>query len=345
MKLPIQLAYQRSISPSDVVFFSIWPDGAKKPLRLHTRIVLGMKEGTSFAYDDKGKIKPKVNPNTLAEGNPHKIDYCSVPYGAEKIQCEFSVSFSSEVQTPYKCSDPIVRKTLNLLVDLYGQKIGWNELLTRYLVNIFSGKWLWGNTRHAYSTTIKATPWPWENGAVIFNDIRKNFSDRSAFERLEYWQALVEQASHAVTEPNGLFILELKASIELPTNSALKPSQVFKEATSGEKNRAYQTTEIEGIESPMIGCYKAGAAITTIDDWYPGAERPVRIGHYGVDRQNSTSYRHPDTHKDFFSLIKRADEFVELLSGSDDLSQETINDLHFVVANLIKGGLYQQKGN
>lgn len=29
MKLPIHLAYERSISPSDVAFLVVWPDGTK----------------------------------------------------------------------------------------------------------------------------------------------------------------------------------------------------------------------------------------------------------------------------------------------------------------------------
>ncbi|EKO3966123.1 type I-F CRISPR-associated protein Cas7f/Csy3 [Vibrio fluvialis] len=93
-----------------------------------------------------------------------------------------------------------------------------------------------------------------------------------------------------------------------------------------------------------MGCYKTGAAIATIDTWYPDAEEPIRVGHYGVDRENSTAYRHPDTGKDFFSILKRIDELVDRLKDAKELSQDELKDMHFLMANLIKGGLFQEKG-
>ncbi|EGR0766818.1 type I-F CRISPR-associated protein Cas7f/Csy3, partial [Vibrio parahaemolyticus] len=55
-------------------------------------------------------------------------------------------------------------------------------------------------------------------------------------------------------------------------------------------------------------------------------------------------YRHPNTGKDLFTLLEKADQYLEQLQATDVLPDEMINDLHFIVANLIKGGLLQQKG-
>ncbi|EGQ8276325.1 type I-F CRISPR-associated protein Csy3 [Vibrio parahaemolyticus] len=344
MKLPIHLAYERSICPSEVAFLVVWPDGNREPLPCYSKTILGFNEGSHVGYDGSGAIRNNLKMNTLVQGNIHELDYCSVPYGAKSVECSFSVSFSSELLKPYKCSDAGVKKTLREFVSLYNQRVGLEELIIKYLTNIALGTWLWRNTKRSYCVSIEIRPWPWEGETIIIDDIRKYLKgDRSTNDLLN-WNKLIEQVKEAFTDPMGLCILEVKANLIKPTMAQLYPSQMFKEAAKKENNRLYQSTIIDGIKSPIMGCYKTGAAIATIDTWYPDAEEPIRVGHYGVDRENSTAYRHPNTGKDFFSILKRTDEFVDRLKDIKELNQDELNDMHFLMANLIKGGLFQEKG-
>lgn len=157
----------------------------------------------------------------------------------------------------------------------------------------------------------------------------------------------------AFSQPDGLAIFEVKATLRLPTNKEIYPSQVFTEKESnnpGKTNkksssRIFQSTLVQGERSPIIGIYKAGAAIATIDDWYPDANEPLRIGRFGVHKGDVTCYRHPSTQKDLFSILKRADFYVEALTSSENPPQDIVNDLHFLIANIIKGGMFQLKGD
>ncbi|OLQ72985.1 type I-F CRISPR-associated protein Csy3 [Photobacterium proteolyticum] len=352
MELPVQLAYEGSITPGDVCFFAVWPDQSKSPLRYNSRIALGLKEGAAAVYTAEGEIVKKATPDALAQGNPHQVDYCHVPYGANGVQCETSITFTSDLRKPLKCCDPGVKRTLKKLVELYESKITWNELATRYLLNICNGQWLWHNTKKAYWVNVEITPWPWEGGAVSFENVVRGYSGRASFQQHKSWVPLLQLICDAFSQPQGLAIFELKVSIKLPTNAPIRPSQEFTEKPKNsnksdrrDNSRVYQHTLIDGDKSPIIGCYKVGAAIAMIDDWYPGAEEAVRVGHYGVHKEDVTSYRHPSTGKDFFSLLKRADEFVELLENEVKLSEETVNDLHYLIANLIKGGMFQRTGS
>ncbi|WP_282111210.1 type I-F CRISPR-associated protein Csy3 [Shewanella algicola] len=345
MKLPIHLSYQASIDPSDVIFLVVWPDGNKSPLKIHRRMINGLKEGSASAYKDNGDIDTTINAAQLAEGNIHEIDFCNVPFGAKALECLLSVSFVPKILEPYKCSDEQVKQQLSKLLFLYNKKIGLEELVTRYLINISNGSWLWENSSRAYSTDIEITPWPWEHGPLIFEDLRKNYADASCFKDYKHWNELVQLITNTLTTSSELFVLEVKATMQFPTCATIRPSQAFKRSAKGEKNRVYQSTEINDQTSPIFGCFKTGAAIAMIDDWYPNAEKTLRVGHYGVDKQNTVCYRAPETGKDFFSLLKRSDEFVETLNSEETMTNETIKDLHFVVANLIKGGLFQQKGS
>lgn len=345
MELPVHLKYERSITPEDVCCFSVWPNGQRLPLRYEPRTTLGMHEGMAAAYSAPGKINHQVSEERLAQGNPHEIDFCNAPYGISHIEFEFTVSFSSELRKPCVCSDRKVKSTLVQFVNLYESKIGWEQLVARYLFNICSGKWLWRNTRHAYSVDIELSLWPLDDTTVRFLNVTRAYPDIESFRNTEYWAVMLNMIIDAFSHPQGLAILEMVASLKLPKRKSLHPSQVFKESKRGENNRIYQSTIIEGDRSPIIGCYKAGAAIATIDDWYPDAEEPIRISHYGVSKQDVACYRHPSTGKDLFSLLQRTDEFVELLSFNDAVSLDALNDMHFLIANIIKGGLFQRTGS
>ncbi|SEF41406.1 type I-F CRISPR-associated protein Csy3 [Vibrio hangzhouensis] len=352
MKLPSSLAYERSIDPSDVCFFVVWPDHKKTPLTYTSRIQVGQIESASLAYDTSGQPKKSATAEALAHGNMHQVDFCHVPYGASHIECCFSVSFSSELRKPYKCNSSSVKQTLVKLVELYEKKIGWTELATRYLINICDGTWLWKNTRKAYCWNIELTPWPWNREKVEFEDIRNNYISRKDFENHKDWLAITEMIKTAFSSPNGLAIFEVRATVHLPTNAIVRPSQAFTEKESGSKSksrsqnsRVFQHTTVDGERSPILGAFKTGAAIATIDDWYPEATEPLRVGRFGVHREDVTCYRHPSTGKDLFSLLQKADHYIEVLSSNEDPDQEAINDMHFLMANLIKGGLFQHKGD
>ncbi|MFH4557403.1 type I-F CRISPR-associated protein Csy3 [Vibrio diabolicus] len=346
MKLPNSLSYMKSIEASDVIFLVNWPDGRKTPLPYTSRVALGMKEGSKSAYKDDGQIDADLTAYSLAQGNPHEIDFCCVPYGAESIECEFSVSFASSLRKPFKCSDPEVKRTLVQLIKLYEEKVGWEELANRFLENICNGRWLWRNNECTYSTSIGIKPWPWEDEKAIspFHDIRKNYAVTNHFRDHKDWDNLIKLITDAFAQPNGLCIFEVSATFRLGTNAPIYPSQVFKDSVKGEKSRIYQSTDVDGESSPILGCYKTGAAIATIDDWYPDADKPIRISHYGAHKDDVYCYRHPNTGKDLFTLLEKADQYLEQLQATDVLPDEMINDLHFIVANLIKGGLLQRKG-
>ncbi|GMM91172.1 type I-F CRISPR-associated protein Csy3 [Vibrio fortis] len=350
MELPTNLAYERSINPSDVCFFVVWPDGTKEPLRYTSRIALGQMETASLAYDSKGNIKESATAEKLAHGNPHAGDFCSVPFGASHIECLFSVSFSSELRKPYKCNSNTVKDTLVKLIELYEKRIGWQKLVSRYLINVCNGCWLWKNAKRAYRLDVELSPWPWSESPVLFENIRTEYIEESAFEAHQQWSAIRQLVVDAFSQSNGLAIFEVKATLVLPTNSEIYPSQAFPEKEnkdskkSGDKARTFQNTQIKNVRSPIIGTYKVGAAIAKIDDWYPNAIEPLRVSRFGVHKDEVTCYRHPSTQKDLFSIIQNADQYVEHLSASGKLSQELTNDLHYLVANLIKGGMFQHKG-
>ncbi|QUM76169.1 type I-F CRISPR-associated protein Csy3 [Moritella sp. 24] len=350
MELPISLSFTGSIKPTDVTFHVCWPDTIRTPLKKTTRKVLGLFDGSSDGYESSGKVDESVSEYKLAQGNPHEVDFCCVPYGCKYIEAECSITISPELLNPLKCSDTYVKSMINQFVENYNSRIGMNEVITHYLINMCNGDWLWNNKKYAKTLNIEVILWPWNKQPFHFNDIRRNYYDGEHFKQTPHWNALVEQVIKSLTVSDELTILEIKATLTYPTNAQLYPSQTFTEknknktSNQSDNNKKYQTTDIEGITSPIIGCYKVGAAIATIDDWYPNAEKPLRVGRYGVDKQDVIARRHPSSEKDFFSLLRRLDSFNELLLKKEKLNDADVADMHFIIANLIKGGLFQHKG-
>ena len=75
---------------------------------------------------------------------------------------------------------------------------------------------------------------------------------------------------------------------------------------------------------------KIGNALRTIDDWYESAEFPIAAEPYGSVTQRGQAYR--KTKNDLYTLI------MNWLNNDEKV---TDNDKNYVVANLIRGGLFQ----
>ncbi|MFP3360477.1 type I-F CRISPR-associated protein Cas7f/Csy3, partial [Planococcus sp. SIMBA_143] len=86
--------------------------------------------------------------------------------------------------------------------------------------------------------------------------------------------------------------------------------------------------------------YKVGAAIQKIDDWWltEGAEYPLRVSEYGVDRSRVLAMREPTTKRDFYSLLD------EIISITEDMkkSKQPSSNAHYVMSVLVKGGMLQK---
>lgn len=341
MKLPNRLTYQGSIDTSPVTFHAIYPSGETKPLRINSTTILGSKGSASEGFSDKGTPKENVTRAKLAEGNPHELDCCNIPYDANTVICEFSVTIEANVLTPKFSADSEVTALLEKLVALYGKKIGFEYLAKRYLSNIVNGVWLWRNQK-THSTTVSITQW--QLPPIIASDVQIKRFEENWEQELNGWEALTQAFTTALQDPKRYLILEIKAELNLPKNSRVHPSQVFKENQKGTKGRTYQTTEIDNDTSPIFGAYKTGAAIAMIDDWYPNAVYPIRISSYGVDKKNSTAHRPPDTGLDIFSLLMNSEKLIKSLESKAGATINQTNQLHFIMANLIKGGLFQLKG-
>ena len=83
---------------------------------------------------------------------------------------------------------------------------------------------------------------------------------------------------------------------------------------------------------------KIGNALRTIDTWYPNEDGeplgPIAVEPYGSVTSQGRAYRQPKQKKDFYNLL---DSWI-LKNEAPEPEQQ-----HYVMANLIRGGVFGEK--
>jgi len=129
---------------------------------------------------------------------------------------------------------------------------------------------------------------------------------------------------------NSFSFIEVDAYVKLGNGQHVFPSQ---EMNMGEKKKVLFRLTVAGKECAAMHNVKIGNAIRTIDDWYKDAEFPIAVEPYGSVTQMGQAYR--PSKNDLYTLMR---------SWLED-KDVTNNDKNFVVANLIRGGVFGGKSD
>lgn len=341
MELCKQLRYRRSLSPGKAVFFYQTAESDFVPLRVEVAKIVGQKSGYSEGF--AANFEPKnVERHALAHGNPQTIESCYVPPNVGELFCRFSLRVEANSLCPDSCSDPAVTQTLSRLAQQYQVRGGYLELARRYCKNLLMGTWLWRN-QHTLGTRIEVTT---SQGSTFVVEDARHLSWSGDWPEAEWLslEKLAEEMSEALSEPSVFWFADITARLKTGFCQEVFPSQRFVERPDNhdEPSKTLATTACP--DGQMAACFhaqKVGAALQQIDDWWSeDADQALRVHEYGADRKHLTSMRHPVSGKDFFHLLARADEFVELMAGQS-VSPEVFGDIHYAMAVLVKGGLFQ----
>lgn len=343
MKLCRQLSYRHSLIPGLCVFTWIDKEGAKHPLEISGIKVVGTKDGFTEAYTGKSEIKASATKSALAMGNPHQIEFCYVPPSSKSISCQFSLRVEANCMSPHVANDLVVKEELIKFISAYANKRGLQYLAKKYAMNICNGRWLWHN-QNTRNTIISITTSAGLNFKINKVHQRRFSQDWSDIE--ENINSLVNEIHNAFVDPKNYCFIEVEARLDLDIGMEVFPSQAFTDKDESTKSsKTLQSIDINGVRSAIFGCFKVGAAIQMIDDWYPGADKPIRVSSYGVDKENVTTHRHPDTGVDLYSILINIESITEEVLNTELSGFDLPTDAHYLAACLIKGGLFQHGGS
>lgn len=322
--LPTVLAFDRNLEPSDGLMWSgNWSD--TNPSNPWQKIELFERRNRAV----KSNFKQEVLENEeelqkqVAEANLSWGDDAALDHQHDTLKLSFSLRVVSGIDKPSVCNNPEFERVYKEKISAY-LSANIDELANRYAYNIANARFLWRNRVSAQNIKV----------VVSHNSLETSIE----FDAYEYSLKDTSSSNTQITELARLIkagllgeqkiLLNINAYAQLGNGQRVWPSQeMVLNSPPGEKSR--HLFALEGHAA--MHCEKIGNALRTIDDWYGDfakVQTPIAVEAYGSVTQRGKAYR------------SNRDDFKTLLLKWLNDKELTDSDKHFVVAMLIRGGVF-----
>jgi CRISPR-associated protein Csy3 len=360
------LAYARSVQTGDGYFFGLKaghePFGADATLDRSALVPAEVQEISVRGTIGNYMKEAAFGKQNIEQANLQTIDRATLPAGCDRLAVKIGVQFLANALSPHAADCPEVIANLRNLVSAYAHKGGFAFLARRYLWNLLNARWLWRN----YFVMSDKTVHVLQDGVVRLS------VDPTQIERFAYpgdaameqacprFAALAEEIGAAMATPDAMLALEVVAVGHMPEGSEVFPSQEF---ISGDRAKEVQRRRgsengpgkvLSAIEVNSGGRkvrqatfhpQKVGNAVRCIDEWH-GAEDygAVAVDPYAAQTTRAVALRPPrhGSLYDFLATKKRAEQLAATVADQTP-DAPAFQDAHFVVANLVRGGVFGGK--
>ncbi len=334
LKTASVLAFERKLDPSDALFFAgNWNDRAThaqwSPVAIREKSVRGTISNRLKTKDqDPAKLDAAIeNPNL------QKVDVAALPHETDTLKANFTLRILGGTGKPSACNDTDYQKKLLSTVRGYVDANGFRELARRYAFNLANGRFLWRNRVGAEQVEVQIahvidgspkTIWTFDALALPLRSFDATSADLDAL------SSLIAQGLAG----DQHVLLQVTAFVRVGAGQEVFPSQeLILDRGRGDKSKTlYHVEHIAAIHSQKIG-----NALRTVDTWYEGADGlgPIAVEPYGSVTTQGKAYRQPKQKLDFYNLL---DGWI-LKDKVPPLEQQ-----HFVIATLIRGGVFGEAG-
>ncbi len=335
------LAFERKLDPSDGLFSAgLWSDsanGASWPVvSIHEKSVRGTISNrlkTKEQDPDSAKLDALIQSPNL-----QTVDVATLPNDADTLRLRFTLRVLGGAGTPAACNNADYQAKLQATVQSYVAEQGFGELARRYAYNLANGRFLWRNRVGAEQVTVEVRHLERHEAKQTWRFNALDFSLRHFEVPAESADAIAQLAKvfeQGLAGTSSYTLLEVVAYARIGDGQEVYPSQELildKGDKKGQKSKTlYAVGNVAALHSQKIG-----NALRTIDTWYPaegGNELgPIAVEPYGSVTNQGKAYRQRGQKADFYSLL---DNWV-----LRDKVPETIGDKHFVMAILVRGGVF-----
>jgi len=336
IKNPSVFAFERKLDPSDALFYAgnwVQRDTADNwhAVSIREKSVRGTVSHRMKVESESDPLKQDLK---LKSPNPHLIEVASRPSSADTLKVVFTLRVLG-AGTPSACNDADYLKKLLDIVRCYDDTQSFGELSRRYAFNLANGRFLWRNRIGAENVEVRVThlaagepkeTWTFDALALPLRNFDAPADAASALDGLT--RLII----------NGLagqqhVLLQITAFARIGAGQEVFPSQEFiRNRQRGDKSKTlYHVNNIAGIHSQKIG-----NALRTIDTWHGVDDEmgPIAVEPYGSVTTQGKAYRQPKQQLDFYSLL---DRWI-LKDQAPAVEQQ-----HFVIATLVRGGVFGNK--
>lgn len=337
LKTASVLAFERKLDPSDALLFSGNWDARDKStawpaVSLREKSVRGtISNRLKTSGQDPAKLDAAIqNPNLQT------VDVAALPADADTLKVQFSVRVLAGAGHPSACNDADYRKKLVSTVTGYAQQQGFAELARRYAANLANGRFLWRNRIGAeqVEVTISHLQDGKPSAQWTFDALSHSLHDLAApTDESKPLDALASLVASGLSG-DAHVLLQVTAFVRVGAGQEVFPSQelILDKGNSRKSRTLYDVSGVAAIHSQKIG-----NALRTIDTWYPEVAEngPIAIEPYGSVTTQGKAYRQPKEKVDFYNLL---DGWI-IKDKAPTLEQQ-----HFVIATLIRGGVFGEAG-
>lgn len=335
------LAFERKLDPSDALFAAApWDardnDAAWAAVTIREKSVRGTASHRPKVTKGNDPTKRDMK---FESPNPQLVDVATLPHDADTLKAQFTLRVLGGAGKPSACNNAGYEEKLRQAVTSYVDTQGFDELAKRYAYNIANARFLWRNRLVAEDVEVRVrqlsrgqTKNEW-----VFNALDLN---TRCFEPEASAQAGLDTLAAEIASGLGgehYVLFEITAFARVGAGQEVFPSQeLVLDRGRGDKSKTlYAVDNIAGMHSQ-----KLGNALRTVDTWYPGADDnelgPIAVEPYGSVTTQGTAYRQPKDKADFYSLL---DGWMI----KDNVP--TVDQQHFVMATLIRGGVFGEAGS
>lgn len=321
--VPSVLAFSRKIEPSDgLMQAGLWENKnnyqAWQNIELHDKRNRATK--SQYGVADEEKIQPNI-----VWG-----DDASIPHDMDTLKVTFTVKFLGNIDQAVANNRPEFLDKLQLAYQNYQQEITLLPLAKRYVQNLANGRFLWRNRVGAEQIEVTITDTENRDKSWTFDayDVALQDFDQQDAKLDELAQYVANSFS-----TGKYLLLKVEAFAKVGLGQRVFPSQEMRDKDKDNKSKfLYQIKTPTGLCAGLHS-EKIGNAIRTIDTWYVVEDNQlvkpaIAIEPYGSVPTQGKAYRTSKT--DLYSLMVK---FINNEEISDD-------EKHFVVANLIRGGVF-----
>ena len=322
------LAFEKKLVPSDGYFYgTTWEKRTEQSaLNLIEKSVRGTVSHRLKKTTDQDMLKLNMD---IANPNPQKVDACALAEHQDTLKVAFTLKVLGGIEQPSACNNETFLNSYKEVAKNYIQTHGFTELAKRYALNIANARFLWRNRVGAEKIEVVVTVN--DQDSVTFNAFDYKLHDFDSVDAKV--QNLADQIANALKGELPYLLIKVEAYALVGKAQEVYPSEeLVLDKGKGDKSKIlYQVNGVAAMHSQKIG-----NALRTIDTWYPEFEEQksaIAIEPYGAVTNLGKAYRTPKAKQDFFSL------FDKYALGE---SLENIEQEHYVMAVLVRGGVFGQ---
>ncbi|MEJ2042740.1 MAG: type I-F CRISPR-associated protein Csy3 [Reinekea sp.] len=338
IKTAAVLAFERKLSNSDAIMSAgNWAEKETSswlPIKVTEKAIRGTisNRQKNAIMNDHAKLD-----NEIKKANLQRVDVAALPFDADSLKLEFTLRVLGNVSMPSVCDNQEYQQALQETVNGYINETGFDKLALRYAANIANGRFLWRNRVGAEAVNVIVTQLELENSTSwTFN--AHDFSLRDFNHRTDELNALADAIKQGL-QGDGYSFFKIEAYAKLGAGQEVFPSQEL-ELDSANSKRGRKSKVLYKLTDDVAAMHsqKIGNALRTIDDWYGNANvsaeeyGPISVEPFGSVTNRGRAFR--NNKNDFYTLF---DKWVTKGQAPE------LNQQHYVIATLIRGGVFGEK--